>query len=53
MELERWSTRVNGSVLPDLIVERDASLQGWGGVCRGVQTGGKWSQIERENISTT
>ena len=31
------------------MVERDASLQGWGVICRDAQTGGKWSQMEQEN----
>lgn len=34
---------------PDLIVETDASMQGWGAVCKGVRTGGPWSQIEQEH----
>ena len=48
LELEWWSTKmilVNGkSVLakdPDLIIETDASVQGWGAVCKGVRTGGQ------------
>ena len=56
LELEWWSTKVNlvnGKSVrprdPDLIVETDASLQGWGAVCRGIRTGGMWSQEEREN----
>ena len=34
---------------PELIVETDASRQGWGAVCREVQTGGPWLQSEKEN----
>ena len=50
-----WSTKslVNGkSVLakdPDLIIEMDASIQGWGAVCKDVCTRGLWLQEEREN----
>ena len=34
---------------PDLIMETDASLMGWGAVCRGIRTGGLWSQLESKN----
>ena len=56
LELQWWSTRLaqaNGkSVLtqePDLVVETDASLQGWGAICKGIRTGGPWLQTEREH----
>ena len=32
---------------PDLVIETDASQQGWGAVCKEVRTGGLWSQNER------
>jgi len=53
-ELEWWITTMpsqNGrSILtqePDLTMESDASLLGWGAVCEGVRTGGLWSPAER------
>jgi len=37
---------------PDLVIESDASLMGWGAVCRGVRTGGLWSaQEQRQHIN--
>ena len=32
-----------------VVVETDASMLGWGAVCKGVQTGGLWSQAEWRN----
>ena len=32
---------------PDLMMESDSSLQGWGAVCKGVLTGGLWSPKEK------
>ena len=56
LELDWWATKrnlVNGrSVMtpePDLTMETDASLTGWGAVCKGIRTGGLWSQMERRN----
>ena len=56
LELDWWSTNmssVNGkSILsqePDLVMETDASMLGWGAVCDGTRTGGLWSQAERRN----
>ena len=34
---------------PNLTMETDASMLGWGAVCRGVRTGGLWSQLEHGN----
>ena len=34
---------------PDLIIEMDASIQGWGAVCKDVCTRGLWLQEEQEN----
>uniref|UniRef100_A0A1X7TD10 Uncharacterized protein n=1 Tax=Amphimedon queenslandica TaxID=400682 RepID=A0A1X7TD10_AMPQE len=52
-ELELWNTQLmscNGKSLvlrqPDLQIESDASLSGWGASCQGTQTGGPWSQQE-------
>lgn len=32
----------------DLIIHSDASNLGWGGVCKGVRTGGPWSGADRQ-----
>ena len=32
---------------PQVIIQTDASLTGWGAVCNGVQTSGQWSEEER------
>ena len=34
---------------PDMVMETDASMLGWGAVCNGTRTGGLWSQVERHN----
>jgi len=31
-----------------VVIQSDASLQGWGAVCNGTRTGGPWSQVEQE-----
>ena len=53
MELDWWSTRRNlqsvSTQEPDLTMETDASMLGWGAVCQGSRTGGLWSQMERKN----
>ena len=53
-ELEWWKNHLtawNGKSLvlrqPDLRIESDASLIGWGASCEGTQTGGPWSQQEK------
>jgi len=33
---------------PDLVIETDASLTGWGAVCQGIRTGGLWSVQEQQ-----
>ena len=54
IELEWWIThlsRWNGRSIikhkPTMSVETDASLRGWGAICRDVQTGGPWSIQEQ------
>ena len=54
-ELIWWDTQMinwNGKALltmePDLIIESDASTQGWGASHQGSSTGGPWSSHERE-----
>ena len=44
--LTTWNGRTILSQTPDLVVETDASLLGWGAVS-GVCTGGLWSEKER------
>ena len=34
---------------PELTMETDVSLMGWQAVCKGICTGGRWSQMERRN----
>lgn len=34
--------------VPDVIVELDASLQGWGARCGSLTTGGKWTDQEKK-----
>jgi len=31
-----------------MVIEYDPSMQGWGAVCRGVRTGGKWTVVETD-----
>ena len=54
-ELWWWQERLtqwNGKALvhqqETVVIKSDASLQGWGAVCRGTRTGGPWSQEEQE-----
>ena len=56
LELDWWGIKTNlvtgkGMMTrePDLTMETDASLMGWGAVCRGIRTGGLWSQLEGRN----
>ena len=56
LELQWWSTKMNlmnGKNMftqdPGMVVETDASILGWGTHCKGVQTGGLWSQAEQRN----
>ena len=56
LELDWWSIKRNliegksiSAQEPDLIMETDASMLGWGAVCQGVRTGGLWSQTEGKN----
>lgn len=54
-ELSWWQEKLahwNGKPLlhrqKSMIIESDASLQGWGAVCNGTRTGGPWSQLEQQ-----
>jgi hypothetical protein len=46
--LNAWNGRAILHPSPDLIIETDASMRGWGAVCQGVKTGGLWSQMEQK-----
>ncbi len=53
-ELVWWDTQMghwNGKTIltkdPELIIESDASTQGWGATCQGSDTGGPWSAQEK------
>ena len=53
-ELTWWDTKMvrwNGKTIltrdPELIIESDASTQGWGATCQGSDTGGPWSAQEK------
>ena len=35
-------------VKPQIVIQTDASLEGWGANCMGMETGGKWSVEERK-----
>ena len=50
LELNWWSIKrnlIDGKSIsaqePDLTMETDASMMGWGAVCQGLRTGGLWS----------
>lgn len=45
--LAAWNGRAILTPASDLVIETDASMQGWGAVCNGVRTGGLWSHSER------
>ena len=54
-ELQWWIgnlTCFNGRYLiqakPQIIIQTDASMEGWGANCMGIETGGKWSVEERK-----
>jgi len=44
--LVAWNGRAMIQEPIDLVIETDASLQGWGAHCQGVSTGGRWSPSE-------
>ena len=46
-QLRRWNGRMIMTPPPDMIILSDASLQGWGAVYNGTQTGGHWSMLRR------
>ena len=46
--LTKWNGRCLIAKSPDMVIETDASTTGRGACCQGVQTGGPWSQTERD-----
>lgn len=46
--LEQWNGKSLLTRQPDVIIESDASLRGWGAVSNGVRTGGPWSPEESQ-----
>ncbi|KAM4690570.1 uncharacterized protein WCC33_017974 [Rhinophrynus dorsalis] len=44
--LDAWNGRAIFGVVPDIVIESDASLLGWGARMGACSTGGKWSQAE-------
>ena len=47
-QLARWNGKSLVLKNPDLSIESDASLLGWGASCQGVRTGGPWSPDEKK-----
>ena len=45
--LRFYNGRTFSQLNPQVIIQTDASLTGWGAVCYGVQTSGQWSEEER------
>ena len=45
--LTAWNSRASLTPAPDLVIETDASMLGWGAVCEGVRIGGLWSHSEQ------
>ena len=46
-QLTAWNRKSLVLRQPNLQIESDASLIGWGASCQGTQTGGPWSQQEK------
>ena len=46
-QLQHWNGKAMIRPTPDIVVETDASLLGWGAVSEGVRTNGLWSESER------
>ncbi|XP_044159551.1 uncharacterized protein LOC122944893 [Bufo gargarizans] len=44
--LDAWNGKAIVGPQPDVVIESDASLQGWGARCEGVSTRGPWSTSE-------
>ena len=48
--LEKWNGKPVLPSKPDLVLETDASLLGWGARCEEIPTGGLWSLEERNQL---
>ena len=46
--LDQWNGKSLVVHQPDLVIESDASLRGWGAAAQGVTTGGPWSRQEKK-----
>ena len=46
-EVSRWNGRSLQATPPELEIETDASMTGWGAYCQGNLTGGRWSEEEQ------
>ena len=46
-QMIKWNGKTILTTEPDLIIESDASNQGWGASCQGTNTGGPWSIQEK------
>ena len=44
--LSQWNSRTLVTQKPSVVIETDASKQGWGATFQGIQTGGSWSRPE-------
>jgi len=47
-KLVQWNSKPLLCRQQTVIITSDASLQGWGAVCKGTRTGGPWSQSEQK-----
>lgn len=47
-EAVKWNSAPILPPVPDLTIETDASLAGWGATCRGARSGGLWSLEEQK-----
>ncbi|KAM4702972.1 uncharacterized protein WCC33_011531 [Rhinophrynus dorsalis] len=45
--LDAWNGKAIFGMIPDLVIESDASMLGWGARLGNLSTGGKWSPQER------
>lgn len=46
-QLASWNGRPVTATSPDLVIQSDASNEGWGAQCSGIRTGGRWLSQER------
>ncbi len=48
-EIRHWNGKAVSQPTPDMVIETDASMLGWGAAHRDLTTGGLWSQEERSH----